>query len=211
MKTVGVFIAFLIFTIQLISQTQVVLSPTNLDSLVSFEKSIGSISKGFQYFNPYHDENFEDIYAYWPNVLKKPLIFKRTNDEFYPTLHSWYFYDQDSIVKWIKYHWGFGNTTVEASDDEIRKQTFREKDFKKKYQLEKEKLKELLGSPTIENEEEETDSYLNMKTIWDLPEKRVIIEMTIDKKVVEFEPKEVEKTIVIPRSKIEIKILLKQK
>ncbi|MCK4662866.1 MAG: hypothetical protein KAT68_08380 [Bacteroidales bacterium] len=211
MKAIGIIITFLIFTFQLYSQDKIVIKPTSLDLLISYEDSIGSISKGFQFFNPYYDEDFEDIYENWPNVLKKPLIYKRINDDFYPTLHAWYFYDKDSTVKWIDYHWGFGNTKIDATDDEIRQQTFREKDFKKKYKKEKENLKKMLGTPTIEDVKKETDSYLNLKTIWNLPEKRVVINMTIDKRVVEFYSKEVEKIIVIPRSKIEIKILMKEK
>lgn len=209
MKVIGIII-FLSITLEVFSQTQIVITPTSLDTLVSYEDSIESISKGFQFFNPYYDEDFEDIYEEWPNVLKSPLIYKRTNDYFYPTLHAWYFFDNDSTVMWIKYHWGFANTKIEATDDEIREQTLREKDFKKKYKEEKENLKKILGDPTKEDDKKETDSFVNMRTIWDLTDKRIVINMTVDKMVVEFDSKEVGKAIVIPRSKIEIKILLKE-
>jgi hypothetical protein len=211
MKVLGIITVLLSISTHGFSQSMIVLKPTSLDSVISYEDSIGSISKGFQYFNPYYDEDFEDIYENWPVVLKRPLIYKRINDEFYPILHVWYFIDKDSTVRWIKYHWGFGNTNVEETDSEIRQQIFRKNEFKSKYKKEKEYLKSLLGCPTKEDIRKETDSFLNLKTIWDHTEKRVIIEMTVDKNVVEFDSKEVEKTIVIPRSKIEIKILLKKK
>ena len=210
MKVIGVLL-FLSITLGVVSQTQIVIKPTSLDTLINYENTIESISKGFQYFNPYHDEDFEDAYEQWPNVLNKPLIYKRTNDDFYPTLHAWYFYDKDSTVKWIYYRWGFGNTKVLASDHEITRQTLRKEDFKNKYQIEKEYLKSILGKPTIENEKEETDSYLSLKTIWDLSEKRIVINMLVDKEVIEFEVKETGKTIKIPRSKIEIRVLTKEK
>ncbi len=206
------FITIIFFSISfgLYSQTQIVTKPTALITIKEYENSIKSISKGFQLFNPYYDEDFEDVYVSWPKVIHKPLIFKRTNDNFFPTLHTWYFYDKDSTVKWIIYNWGFANTNIEASDSVIMKQTLREKEYRNKYKEEKMNLIHLLGKPTKEDLLTETTSYLNIKTIWDLPDKRIVINMTIDKIVVAFNSEEVGKTIVIPRSAIEIKILMKE-
>ena len=203
-------IIFLIISHEIFSQTQILIEPTNLTSIQEYEDSIKSTSKGFQSFNPYYDEDFEDIYEVWTEVLKKPLIYKRNNDNFFPTLHTWYFYDKDSVVKLIKYNWGFANTSIEVNDSIIKNQVLRLRDYKNKYKVEKKNLLRLLGKPNLEDVTKETASYINTKSVWDLPNKRVVINMTVDKKVVEFDSEKVKNTIVIPRSKIEIKILMKE-
>jgi len=203
-------IFFLVFSLELFSQTSIVTEPTKLDTLINHEERIASISKGFQFFDPYFDEDFEDILEKWPNILKKPLIYKRAVDDFFPTLHVWYFYDNDTTVRFIKYNWGFANTEVLASNDEIRNQKSRKKDYLRKYKTEKEYLKKILGDPTIEDEKEDSESFYHLSTSWDTPEKRVIINMTVDQSIIEFESKAIGKSIVVPRSGIEIKILFKE-
>lgn len=136
---------FLSISYGLFSQTQILTEPTKLSTINEYENSIGSLSKGFQSFNPYYDEDFEDIFENWPQVIYKPLIYKRINDDFFPTLHVWYFYDKDFIVKWVFYNWGFANTNVEVNDSIIMKQTLRENEYKKKYKIEKQNLINILG------------------------------------------------------------------
>jgi len=203
-------IVFLSIGFGAFSQTQISSTPTSLEEVRNYEDSIKSIAKGLHHFNPYYDEDFEDIYENWPPVKKKTLIFKRTNDDFFPALHSWYFFDKDSVAKWFKYNWGFANTKVEVSNYVIKKQTLRKKEFIRKYKAEKANLINQLGIPTKEDAKTENASYLTMKSIWNLTDKRVVLSMTVDKNVVEFNPKEVNRKIVFPRSKIEIKVMLKE-
>lgn len=175
-----------------------------------FEKSINSSSKGYQYFDPYGDQDFEDLLYEMPNVKDHVLIYKREYDNFSPTLHSWYFFDKDSTIKWIIYNWGFANTKIEANNDELKKQTSRLKDYKNKYKREKENLIRIIGKLTKEDLKVESSAYLNIITIWDHADKRVVLNMTVDKNVIELNNKVVKKSIVIPRSKIQIKIMIKE-
>lgn len=201
---------FLSISYGLFSQTQILTEPNKLSTINEYENSIGSLSKGFQSFNPYYDEDFEDIFENWPQVIYKPLIYKRINDDFFPTLHVWYFYDKDFIVKWVFYNWGFANTNVEVNDSIIMKQTLRENEYKKKYKIEKQNLINILGKPTKEDILNETSSYLCLKSVWDFKDKRVVIDMTIDKQVAEVNSKKISRSIIIPRSQIIIKILMKE-
>lgn len=205
-----IILIFLSVSLGSYSQTQIITKPTTLKSIKAYEDSLKSLSKGLQNYNPYYDEDFEDIFESWPQVIYKPLIYKRINDDFFPTLHTWYFFDKDSIVKWIYFNWGFANTNVEASDSKIKKQQFREMEYRRKYEVEKMNLKNLLGVPTKEDLIKETASYLNLKSIWDLPDKKVVISMTLDKKMIKYDSQEVGKTIIFPLSEIIIKILMKE-
>jgi hypothetical protein len=159
--------------LSLCAQETYLFQPTELTSVIAFEDSIKSDIKGFYNFNPYFDENIEDIYEYWPKLLNKAFIVKRFIDDFSPSQHAYYFIDKDSIVKLVYYKWGFANPTLEVSNEQIRKQT-----------------------------------YFSKKAVWDFVDKRVIIEMTADKIVTETEHELAKEEIVIPRSKIQVTILM---
>lgn len=186
-----------------------IFKPIVLSEMIQFEDSIGSISKGFQYFNPIHDEDFDDLIDEFPITIHKPLIFQRIVDDFYPTLHSWYFYDKDSIVKIIRYNWGFANTKIDVLDSEIMKQTARLKEYQKKYRIEKSKLIHIIGPPSTEDFRENESTYVSLKSIWDQSDKRVILRMTVDKSVMKFDETYTGKSIAIPRSHINIAVVIK--
>ncbi len=208
------FLTFLLsalVTASVFCQTDVFVEPIPLDSVRAYEKELNSTSKGFHYFNPYYKDDFQDLYKEWPRIIQKPLIFKRTNDEFYPTLHVWYYVDKDSTVKWLKYNWGFANTKVEVTNEEIRAQTLRLENFKTKYAKEKEYLSKILGQPTESEQKKETETYINQKTIWNKDTYKLVLEMTVDKKALEFTPENSKHRIVFPRSGIEINIMMKEK
>ena len=192
------------------AQNTLQLEPIALNKLVAFEKALGSESKGMPFFNPYYDEDFEDLVDEHPNVQKKTMIFKRSYDPFYPTLHSWYFFDSDSVVRLVYYNWGFANTSIENSDEELRLQRFRKGDFAQKYVDEKALLIAKLGKPSVEDQKESNSSYLNLTTIWDHPDKRVVLEMTAERQIVEFSNSAIDAHRVTPRSKVIIKVLMKR-
>jgi len=167
MKKIVLIFVSLIGAFNLFAQDTLQLRPIALSKLVAFEKALGSESKGLQFFNPYYDVDFEDLIDEHPEVQKKTMIFKRSYDPFYPTLHSWYFFDKDSVVRLIYYNWGFANTSVGSSDDELRRQQFRKGDFAQKYVDEKAALIAKLGKPTKEEQEDSNSALLNLQTIWD--------------------------------------------
>jgi len=210
MKSTGLFFFQFFLVVHVFSQDTLILKSTELSSVKSLEDSLNSVNKGFQFFDPYKDEDFEDVYDKWPNVTTKPLIYKRTNDSFFPPLHVWYFYDKDSTVKWIYYHWGFGNTDVEASESEIKKQILRFIEYKEKYFLEKAKLVIALGNPRENDLIIDTPDYYQIKSVWNQIDKRIVINMVFAKKPMEIDDPVLNKKIILPISKVEIKILLKE-
>ena len=210
MKTVFTFFLICIMGGNVFSQS-IITAPTKLKEIRTLENSFKSIPKGFHYFSPFFDQDFEDIIGDWPAVKEKPFIYKRTNDSFYPTLHTWYFHDADSVVGYVVYNWGFANTTIEASNDEIRAQVNRFEKYKKKYDKEKKLLVKLLGQPTHDDLKKNYPGLAEIVSIWDLREKRIILRMTVDKKIIETKNPYNKEAIISPHSEVQIKVLLKDK
>lgn len=65
------------------------------------------------------------------------------------------------------------------------------------------------GAPSKEDLKTEKPTYLNLRSVWDLPDKRVVLDMTVDKQVVEIQTQEPAGQVVLPRSHIEIKVMMK--
>lgn len=206
MKIILYIILFL-YTAAFHSQIEINLEPTQAKEIRKYEESIDSKSKGFETFNPY-GEKMLDVLQYWPNVTKRALIFKRKDDSFYPTLHSWYFFDdKDSIAKIIYYNWGFANTAVEATNQKIISLKNKQSEFVEKYKAEKKNLIGLVGNPNINDEKEDNESYLNLKSIWYTKNHKILLEMTFDKRFNSFEFNS--KNIILPRTKVVIEIMFK--
>jgi len=113
------------------SQDTFTLKSRTICQIKDFEKSLGSQIIGFKFFNPRYDLNYQKGVS----VKDSVLIFKRTNDSFYPNLHTWYFYDKDSLVKLIYYHWGLYNTAFNFKEYPglLEKQTKRYKEYLRKF------------------------------------------------------------------------------
>ncbi|MBP6873030.1 MAG: hypothetical protein KBC43_13555 [Bacteroidales bacterium] len=210
MKAILLSLICFFFIFNLFSQEPIILNPVSLQSLIVTEDSLKSENKGFQYFKPFFDEDIEDIYEEWPQVNNEALIYKRNTDNFYPTLHVWYFFDKDSIVKLVYYHWGFPNTAVEATDDQLREQVSRTTEYLTKYWNVKDRLIGILGNPTQSEVSINEATYISNKIVWDFDNLRVILKMSADKKVMEINNEKVKSPIILPRSKVQIKVLMKE-
>jgi hypothetical protein len=210
MKSILISLIILFLILDLYSQEPINFNPVSLESIKLIEDSINSENKGFYYFNPYYDENIEDIYEEWPNVFKEALIYKRFTDDFYPNLHVWYFFDKDSIVKLVYYHWGFPNPKIEASDEQLRNQISRSNEYLTKYGDVKDTLISILGKPNQIEVSLNEPSYISKCTIWDFEDKRIILNMTADKIVLEIDNDMVNRPIILPRSKVQITVLMKE-
>jgi len=196
-------------SLDVFSQTEIVGDTLNIGYIYELEDSMASEDKGFHHFNPYYDEDFEDMYKVWPNVKKKPLIFKRTNDEFFPTLHTWYFYNVDSTVKLVIYNWGFANTSFEIAEAKLAKGLLSVNNFNKKYKREKKFLIKQLGKPTEEKSKETAVGTIT-KTVWDFSDKRIVLKMRVDRNMNQIYLPDLNETKFIPNSRIEIKIIFKE-
>jgi hypothetical protein len=119
------------------------LKPRTINETKGFEKSLSSETVGLRFFNPKYDPFYQKNIA----VKDSVLIFKRTNDDFYPTLHTWYFYDKDSVVNLIYYHWGFYNTGFNFNEHPglLEEQTERFKEYSNKFKSIKKNIEKLIG------------------------------------------------------------------
>ncbi|GEM_PF-1271409 len=158
----------------------------SINEVRNFENSIKSKDKGFSYFNPYFDEDFDTIN---PNILKTTLIFERTNDDFFPALATWYFFDNDSVVRGLFYNWGFYNPEFNPTlNQKILVELKNKKiDFIQKHKMVKMKIYELLGSPTSNIVSENSKIRLIEKTVWDLKNSRIILELVFDPTLVKLD------------------------
>ncbi|HEY9047248.1 MAG TPA: hypothetical protein VIN08_15190 [Ohtaekwangia sp.] len=149
------------------------LKPKTISQIKDFEKSLGSQIIGFRFFNPKYDLNYQKNI----DVMDSVLIFKRTNDNFYPGLHTWYFYDKDSLVNLIYYHWGFYNTAFNFKEHPglLEKQTKRYKEYSKKFNVIKKSVERLVkkkGKKINDNEYR-----------WEIDSSIILLLMRFDKKL----------------------------
>ena len=99
----------------------------------------------------------------------KALIFKRTDDEFSPQLHVWYFFDKQlSKPKGILYNWGLFNPSFNPSENRELLESFtkREKEFVEKYKTIRKLLIDLLGEPSNSKTIADNKSKLIEQIFW---------------------------------------------
>lgn len=155
-----------------------------LEDHIKYEKSIGSEDEGTVYFDPYHNENYLDLMMenQYPNISKKPRLFRRTNDEFSPSLKSWFFTDENSLVKGIFYIWAIHNPTYDskAQPTLLKDQLSRQKEYEVKFNSVFTTLTKRLGDPD-KFREDENDQGIIKEFIWDREEFRTTLYFYFDK------------------------------
>ena len=153
--------------------------PKSLKEIIAFENSIDSKNKGFYSFRPYFDDRFEDMI---PNVKPKALIFKRKDDEFFPNLHTWYFFDSDSLVRGFYYNWGFYNPSFNPSQNRelLDEQKSRKKEYLAQYERVAQRLKQILGEPTKQAIPIKSKTALKKTSVWDQADCRTVLELHFD-------------------------------
>lgn len=155
-----------------------------LESHIEYEKSIGSEDEGTVRFDPYHDENYHDmlIEDQYPNISKKPRLFKRTNDEFVPSLKTWLFTDEDSLVKGIFYVWAIHNPSYDskAQPTLLKDQLSRQEEYEAKFDEVFKALTGLLDKPDTFREGE-NDQGVVREFIWDRAAFRTTLDFRFDK------------------------------
>ena len=154
-------------------------NPKHLNEIIEFEDNLGAINKGFHSFQPYFDERFEDMI---PNVKPKAQIFERKSSTFIPNLHTWYFFDSDSLVRGWYYNWGFYNPEFNPSENQelLEEQKARKDEYTIHYETIMEKLKNMLGEPTKEETLIKSKKLLVKHAIWDEKEFRTVLELRFD-------------------------------
>jgi len=192
------------------AQTTLNFDAIPLTDVYVLENEMASKSKGRHYFNPFHDDDIYDLYALdqVPNVKKKAIIYERTNGTFFPPMHSWYFYTEDSVARWMFYNWGFANPGVEASNKTLLEQNERKKEYIEKYELEKQHMVERFGLPTSDTTKLDTDGGITKKAMWDLEDKRIIVEMNYDAQSITIQSNKW--TSIIPTTYVRIVVLVKK-
>ena len=148
-------------------------NPNELNEIMNFEKSLGSINTGIYHFNAFYDANFSDF------VIKagtNPMIFRRTNDDFFPTLHTWYYF-KDSIVHGFAYNWGFYNTGFNVNENiQIAEaQISRKDEYSVKYEEIKNRTSEIYGLKPEESVVSSSMSYHIIRCVWDNPLMRSVL------------------------------------
>ena len=155
-------LGFILLCFSSYGQDAFTLKPRTINQIKDFEKSLGSKIIGFRFFNPKYDPSYQGGIV----VKDSVLIFNRTNDNFYPTLHTWYFYDEDSLVNLMYHHWGFYNTAFNFNKYPglLENQTTRYKEYSTKFKSIKKEVDELTGKKGQRiNDKEykwETDSFI---------------------------------------------------
>lgn len=154
-------------------------NPKHFNRIIEFEKNLGSRNNGFHSFQPYFDERFEDMI---PNVKPKALIFERNSDSFSPNLHTWYFFDSDSLVRGWYYNWGFYNPSFNPSENRelLEKQKPRKDDYEAHYELIMHNLKSIIGEPTEKKTLINRRKFLAKYATWDKENFRTILEVRFD-------------------------------
>lgn len=122
-------------------------------------------------------------------VQTKALIFRRTEDEFNPQLHIWYYFDPDlKEPKGKLYNWGLFNPSFNPSKnrDLLKSYTKREEDFKQKYNTIKKQLTEQLGEPTTSETIADDRDRLVQQAFWISDQMIVGISVEFQRKLVEI-------------------------
>ncbi len=153
--------------------------PKSIEEIRSFEDSLGAISEGYHSFQPYFDERFEDMI---PNVKPKALIFERADSEFFPALHTWYFFDSDSLVRGFYCNWGFYNPSFNPSENKeiLEQQNNRKDDYIAHYEEVLHKLEGMIGKPTKEEAIQRSRKKVVRMAIWDKENYRTVLELNFD-------------------------------
>lgn len=102
-------------------------------------------------------------------VQTKALIFKRTDDDFDPQLHIWYYFDPElKEPKGKLYNWGLFNPSFNPSKnmDLLKSYTKREKEFKRKFENIKKQLTEQFGEPTTSKTIADHKERLVQQAFW---------------------------------------------
>jgi len=130
----------------------------SLAEVASYEDSLKSQLTGFVKTNVAKDyfPTAKDNYAYYP------LSYTRTNDKFFPTLHTAYFYSEpDSTLLSTSYDWNImdyvSNLKTDGYKLEIEKK--RKKEYLEKYNSIKKYLVSRLGKPAKAEENKSNTGY----------------------------------------------------
>ena len=155
-----------------------------LEDHVEYEKSISSKDEGTVYFDPYQNANYHDLMMEdkYPNISKKPRLFRRTNDKFSPDLKTWLFTDENSLVKGIFYIWAIHNPTYDskAQPTLLKDQLSRQKEYEVKFDSVFSMLTEKLGNPDKFREGEDDQGVIR-EFIWDREKFRTTLYFRFDK------------------------------
>ena len=117
-----------------------------------------------------------------PDVKPRALIFERKSSTFIPNLHTWYFFDSDSLVRGWYYKWGFYNPTFNPSENQelLEEQKTRKDDYETHYGNIMVKLESMLGEPTEKETLIKSRKILAKHAIWDEEKFRTILELRFD-------------------------------
>lgn len=165
--------------------------------IIDFQKrSISNVKEYEEKFNSIIVDTVEDF-----GILKKPhinvkkliqtqaLIYKRSEDNFDPQLHIWYYYDhKKNNNKGILYNWGLYNPGFNPSKntERIKKLSKKEKVFQIKFaDLEKE-IHQQLGEPIKQRVLADNKKYYTEEIFWEDETKIVGLSMNFYRKIEEI-------------------------
>lgn len=153
----------LLFPLSIFCQ-ELILEKKPVEEIIQSEGAFNSENIGLHFFN------VDDEYVVENQIFleRRCLRFKRSNDTFSPKLHTWYFFDKDSIARVVTYYWGFYNTSVYPE----RLKVIAKSEFKKsekwsnKYKELKKTISVQVGSKGKEIKERKFGAYDYIETVW---------------------------------------------
>ncbi len=166
------FLLLLLLPVGAMSQ-ELVLEKMPLAEAIALEEDLNSINKGFhplQIFDQFINENYITL-------KYQCLRFERVDDDFSPKLHTWYSFDNDSIVRVIKYYWGFYSTGFNPTKNQelITAELNNTEKWEKKYEALKKKIKRKVGSRGKEVKNKEFGAYNYKEMEWIKDDYKIVL------------------------------------
>jgi len=167
-------IPFLLLFFIACSSQEVIFQKKPLSFYKEIEKRKQSIEKGFFKFNLWKDPFSNDVI----NETNYPLIYERKS-RFKPNLHTWYFYDKDSIIKGIWYNWGLYNPVFNPKKNikYLNDLTQNQKEFQVKFNDIKREISLKYGNPIFDEEIKNNSQRIIRKVKWE--KDMLIIKLTM--------------------------------
>ncbi|EHQ28018.1 hypothetical protein [Mucilaginibacter paludis] len=119
----------------------------------------------------------------------KALIFKRTDDDFVPQLHLWYYFDQKTNgLVGVLYNWGFFNPDFNPTKErkKLEKLTRKEPAFVAKFDSLQNHLTKSLGQPVKVETIADNEANLIKEVYWDDDDKVVTLSINFPRKLHEI-------------------------